>query len=396
MNDVIIAGIGQTPVEEHWDTSLRQLALQAIEAARRDAGGLQPQALFVGNMLAPEISRQAHLGALIADYAGLTGIEAATLEAAGASGGAALRAGYLAVASGLIDVALVVGVEKFTDQLGASVEAALATGGDSDYETVQGVTPTIQAALLMRRYLFEFNVPRSAFAGFPVVAHANGVGNPQAMFRKPLNAETYNRADMVSEPLNLFDVAPRADGAAALLLTRSDLLPVGYAHRQVRIAGSSLVSGTLAIHDRHDPLEFEVARLSVERACQKARITPLQADFLELYDAFSIYAALSLEAAGFAERGQGWRLAQPGGSGQNGDSPAPISLQGSLPVGTLGGLKARGNPGGATGVYQAVEAVLQLRGQAGLNQLPNPRRGLIQCLGGSGSTAATHILEGKD
>ena len=81
MSDVIIAGIGQTAVGEHWDTSLRELALQAIEAARRDAGGLQPQALFVGNMLAPEISRQAHLGALIADFVGLTGIEATTLEA---------------------------------------------------------------------------------------------------------------------------------------------------------------------------------------------------------------------------------------------------------------------------------------------------------------------------
>jgi acetyl-CoA C-acetyltransferase len=396
MSEVIIAGIGQTPVEEHWDTSLRQLALRAINLARQDAGGLQPQALFVGNMLAPEISHQAHLGALIADFAGLTGIEAATLEAAGASGGAALRAGFMAVASGLVDVALVVGVEKLTDMVGSSVEAALATGGDSDYETVQGVTPTIQAALLMRRYLYEFDVPRAAFAGFPLVAHANGVGNPQAMFRKPLNAEAYNRADMVSEPLNLFDVAPKADGAAALLLTRSDLLPAGYPHRQVRIAGSSLVTGALALHDRHDPLEFRAAHLSVERACQKARITPLQVDFLELYDAFSIYAALSLEAAGYAERGQGWRLAQPGGSGQNGNSPAPISLHGTLPLGTLGGLKARGNPGGATGVYQAVEAVLQLRGQAGQNQLPNPRRGLIQCLGGSGATAVTHILEGID
>ncbi len=396
MNEVIIAGIGQTSVEEHWDTSLRELAQQAIQAARQDAGGLQPQALFVGNMLAPEISRQAHLGALIADFAGLTGIEAATLEAAGASGGAALRAGFMAVASGLVDVALVVGVEKFTDMVGASVEAALATGGDSDYETIQGATPVIQAALLMRRYLYEFDVPRSAFAGFPLVAHANGAGNPHAMFRKPLNAEAYNRADMVSEPLNMFDVAPRADGAAALLLTRSELLPAGYAHRQVRIAGSSLVSGRLALHDRDDLLDFSAARLSVERACQKARITPLQVDFLELYDAFSIFAALSLEAAGYAERGQGWRLAQPGGSGQNGNSPAPISLQGTLPVGTLGGLKARGNPGGATGVYQAVEAVLQLRGLAGQNQLSHPRRGLIQCLGGSGSTAVTHILEGID
>jgi acetyl-CoA C-acetyltransferase len=137
-------------------------------------------------------------------------------------------------------------------------------------------------------------------------------------------------------------------------------------------------------------LAFEAARLSVERACQKAHITPLQVDFFELYDAYSIYAALSLEAAGFAEKGQGWKLAQ------NGGAPAAISLQGSMPISTLGGLKARGNPGGATGVYQAVEATLQLRGQAGVNQLSKPRRAMVQCLGGPASTAVTHILEAFD
>ena len=90
MTDIVIAGIGQTEVSEHWGVSLRELALRAIQAAQQDAGGLQPQALFVGNMLAPSLSRQAHLGSLVADFAGLTGIEAMTIEAAGASGGAAL------------------------------------------------------------------------------------------------------------------------------------------------------------------------------------------------------------------------------------------------------------------------------------------------------------------
>ena len=383
MTDVVIAGIGQTPVGEHWDISLRELALTASEAARQDAGGLQPQALFVGNMLAPHLSRQAHLGALIADFTGLTGIEAVTLEAAGASGGAALRMGYLAVASGQADVALVLGVEKFTDQLGSTVDEALATTGDSDYEAVQGLTPTAQAALLMRRYLHEFEVRREAFAGFPITAHANAVANPNAMFRKAISASTYERAGMVSEPLNLFDVAPNADGAAALVLTRPELLPPGFPQPLIYVAGSSIVTDTLALHDRPDPLAFHAARLSVERACQQARITPLQVDLFELYDAYSIYAALSLEAAGFASRGQGWQLAQNG----------QIGLQGSLPISTFGGLKARGNPGGASGVYQAVEAVLQLRCQAGANQVPEARRALIQCLGGPASTAATHVLE---
>ena len=383
MTEVVIAGAGQALVGEHWDLSLRELAFQAIEAAQVDSGSLRPQALFVGNMLAPQVSMQAHLGTLIADFAGLTGIEAMTLEAAGASGGAALRSGYMAVASGQADVALVVGVEKFSDKVGTDIDAALATATDSDYEAIHGITPTAQAAMLMRRYLHEFDVPRRGFAGFAVTAHANGAGNPHAMFRKAIKPETYERAGIVADPINLFDAAPNADGAAALVLTRPELLPANFNHALVRISGSSLVTDTLALHDRKNPLDFEAARLSVQRACQKAHITPLQVDFFELFDAYSIFAALSLEAAGFAARGQGWKLAEKG----------QLSLQGTLPISTMGGLKARGNPVGATGVYQAVEAVLQLRGQAGVNQLPNARRGMVQCLGGPASTAATHILE---
>ena len=383
MTNVVIAGIGQTEVGEHWGISLRELALTAIEAARRDAGGLQPQALIVGNMLAPALSHQAHLGSLVADFAGLSGIEAMSIEAAGASGGAALRAGFLAVASGEADVALVVGVEKFTDQVGSPIEAALSSTTDSDFESIHGMTPTAQAALMMQRYLHEFDVPRQAFAGFSLTAHANGAGNPNAMFRKAISLDAYNKAGVVSEPLNMFDVAPNADGAAALMLTRPEMLPPGFPHPLVRIAGSSLATDTLALHDRPDPLTFQAAFISIERACRQAKITPLQVDLFELYDVYSIFAALSLEAAGFAGRGEGWKLAQDGALG----------LNGSLPIATLGGLKARGNPGGATGVYQAVEATLQLRGDAGPNQIPGARRALVQSFGGPASSVVTHVLE---
>ena len=383
MTDVVIAGIGQTPVGELWDISLRELAFNAIEAAVQDSGGLRPQALFVANMLASSLSNQAHLGALVADFAGLSGIEAATIEAAGASGGAALRQAYLTVSAGAADVVLVAGVEKMTDKIGSEVEAAIASAIDSDFEAVQGLTSTTQAAMLMRRYMHEFNAPRQAFAGFAVTAHANGANNPNAMFQKAISSEIYQRAGVVSDPLNMFDVAPNADGAAALVVCRTDLLPPAYPHPLVRISGSSIVTDTLAIHDRSDPLNLDAARLSVERACRQAGIVPEDVDLFELHDAYSIYAALSLEAAGFAERGQGWQLAQDG----------EIGLQGSIPVATAGGLKARGNPGGASGAYQVVEAVLQLRGQAGANQVANARRALVQCLGGPAASAATHVLE---
>jgi acetyl-CoA C-acetyltransferase len=383
MAQVVIAGIGQTPVGEHWDISLRELAFQAIEAAQHDSGGLRPQAVFVGNMLSPELSHQAHLGALIADFAGLRGVEAMTLESGGASGGAALRMGYLSVVSGETDVALVVGVEKFTDVVGSKVEAALASAHDSDYEAAHGLTPTAQAALLMRRYIHEFDVPRSAFAAFPYIAHANGAKNPNAMFRRAIKIGTYERAVIVSDPLNMFDIAPNADGAAALILTRPELLPPDSPHPLVRISGSALATDTLALHDRADPLQFPAAKLSVERAIQNAGINLGQVDLFELYDAYSIYSLLSLEAAGFSEPGRGWRLAQD----------SYLGLNGKLPIATFGGLKARGNPGGATGIYQAVEATLQLRGQAGENQVPGAQTALIQCLGGPASSAAAHVLQ---
>lgn len=386
MTDVVIAGIGQTPVGEHWDISIRELALQAIEAAISDAGGIQPQALFVSNMLAPALSGQAHLGTLVADFAGLTGIEAVTVEGAGASGGLALRQAYMMVSAGAADAVLVCGIEKLTDKTGSGVEAAISSAVDSDYEAVQGLTPTAQAALIMQRYLHEFDLGHESLAGFPVTAHANGVSNPNAMFRRAIKVESYTRAGTASDQMNMFDIAPNADGSAALLLTRRDLLPPPYTRPLVRISGSSSVSDTLALHDRTDPLTFQAARLSAERALRQAGILPADIDFFELFDAYSIYAALSLEAAGFAERGAGWQLARDG----------KINLDGSLPISTFGGLKARGNPGGATGIYQVVEAVTQLRGKAGDNQVKDARRALVQCLGGPASSAATHVIERVD
>jgi acetyl-CoA C-acetyltransferase len=386
MTDVVIAGIGQTEVGEHWEISLRDLAFAAMQEAIKDAGGIKPQSLFVGNMLAPNLSNQAHLGVLLADYGGLLGIEAVTVEAAGASGGAALRQGYLAVASGLVDVVLVVGVEKFTDKVGPGVDAALATTSDSDFEAVQGMTPAAQAALLMKRYMHEHQVPPEGFAGFALTAHENGAGNPCAMFRKAIKPETYARAEMVSDPLNMFDMAPNADGAAAVVLTRRELLPENFSYPLVKIAGSASSSDTLALHDRKDILFFDTAQISTGKAMKQAGVLLEDIHLFEYHDVFSIYAALQLEAVGFAIKGSGWKLAAAG----------EIGLKGKIPCATLGGMKARGFPGGAAGVYQAVEGVIQLRGQAGPNQVPDSKTALIQSLGGPASTAVSHILQRLD
>ena len=382
-NSVVIAGVGMMPVGEHWELSLRHLALEAMTAAQADAGGLRPQAIYVANMLAPALSGQSHLGALLADFAGMRGVEAATIEASGASGGVAARQAYLAVASGAMDVALVLGIEKVTDKAGGQVQAALATATDSEYEAVQGVTPGAQAALLMQRYLYEHEAPRDSLAGFSLTAHQNAVTNPNAMFRRAIKREQYLKAPVVGEPLNTFDVAPLADGAAALIVARASALPNGHDRPQIRIAGSATATSALALHDRPDPLVLAAAAKSASDALLQSELTTDDMDLFELHDSFSIFGALSLEAAGFAERGNGWKLAQNGN----------ISLSGNIPIATFGGSKARGDPGAATGVYQLAEATLQLQKQANENQVSDASAAMVQCLGGSGATASTHILQ---
>jgi len=381
LRDVSIIGIGQTEVGEHWGKSLRHLAGDAVLAAMRDAGIERADALYVGNMLSGELNGQEHLGALIADFVGLRGVEAVKIEAACGSGAAAVRMGYLAVASGLLDVVIVVGVEKMTDQKGAVTTAGLAMAADAEYEVVNGISFVSLNALLMQRYMHEYGVQHEDFAGFPINAHKNAATNPYAMFRKPISLEAFKRARMVAAPINLMDSSPVADGAAAVVLAPSDVArrfqPVS-----VRIIGSANATDSLAVHDRRDPLFLSAAALSAQRAYRQAGIGPNDVDFFELHDAFSITAALSLEAAGFAERGRGVYLAKDG----------EIALDGRIPICTFGGLKARGHPVGATGVYQIVEAVLQLRHLAGPNQVKNARIGMTQNIGGSGATVITHIL----
>jgi len=382
MTEVVIAGIGQTPVGEHMDVSLRTLAARAIQAAIADAGGLKPQSMYIGNFLASVLSGQSNLGALFTSNSGLEGIEGITVEAAGASGAAAFRMAYLAVESGFVDTAIVVGAEKCTDVLSEDLETAMMQSVEYDYEVSGGLTLTAQAALLTQRYIHEYGLPADGLAEFSLLAHANAVNNPNAMYRRAISPELYARGGMVSTPLNMFDVAPYADGAAAIVLTRSRMLPKGAAKPAVRVVGSSLVTDSLALHDRHNLLAFRAAELSVERACRQAGIMPQDVDFFELFDAFTIYALLSLEAAGFARHGQGWKLGKEG----------KLALDGEMPISVMGGLKGRGHPVGATGVYQIVEAVQQLRGQVGENQIAGAKRAMVQALGGAASTAVTHVL----
>lgn len=378
MRPVAILGIGQTKIDEHWNKSLKELAGEAAFNALNEAGIQRADALFVGNMLSPIISHQNQLGTHIADWVGMWGAEATKIEAACGSGAAAFRAGLMAVAAGEADSALVVGVEKMTDKAGHDVTSALATAADADHEGEQGVSFVGLNALVMRRYMHEYGWKHADFAPFSINAHNNAMHNPFARLHQKITLEQFEKSSMVATPINLLDASPIGDGAAAAVIVPAEKLT----GRRIVVAGSASATDTIAIHSRREPLFLSAAYSSARQAYAQAGVTAENIDVFELHDAFSIMAALSLEACGFAERGQGPRLGLDN----------EIHPKGRVPVCTRGGLKARGHPVGATGMYQIVEVVQQLRGECGESQVADARVGMAQNIGGSGATILTHIL----
>jgi acetyl-CoA C-acetyltransferase len=378
MRSVAIIGIGQTKIDEQWDKSIQQIAVEAIRAALLDAGRESAEALFLGNMMAGIINSQNNLALLVADWAGLK-IPAIKLDAACGSGGATLRSGLMAVASGELDSALVVGVEKMTDRHPHEVTNALATAADADYEVEMGLSFVGLNALIMRRYMHDYGWKHADFAPFAINAHANAMHNPYARLHQKITLEDFEKSAMIATPVNLLDASPIGDGAAALYIVPADSVQ---GSNRFLIAGSASATDTIAVHSRSDPLFLTAAYKSARAAYQQAGVGCEDIDVFELHDAFTIMSALSLEACGFVERGQGPRLGLDG----------HLSPAGRLPVMTRGGLKARGHPVGATGIYQVVEVVQQLRGECGETQVPEARIGMAQNIGGSGATILTHII----
>lgn len=386
MNEVFIAGIGRTPVTRGTDQRPEKLGADAIRASLEDAGiaAQDIDALFVGNMASGILSGQMQLAALIAEQSGLAGLEAMTIEAACASGSAAMRTGYMSVAGGMHRAVVVCGTEQLAHAPKDAATSALATAADYELEGSQNETFISLNATLMRLYLERYSLEAEQLAGFSLTAHANAMTNPYALFHKRITLDDYRASRIVVDPLRLYDISPICDGAAAIVLMNADAARALNRNRPaVRVIASSVATMPLALANREDPLDLAAVRTSAAAAFNQAGITRDKVDLLELHDAYTIMTALSLEACGYAEPGEGWRLADSAHTG----------LGGELPIATFGGLKARGHPVGATGAYQIAEACLQLRGEAGENQIKNAEYAMTQNVGGTASTVVNHVLQ---
>lgn len=382
MREVAVIGIGMTKWGELWEKSLRQNFVETALLALEDAGVSKIDSMYVGSMSPGLFIGQEHIASLLADYLGKTPLPATRVESACASGGLALRQGYIEVASGLSDIVLVGGVEKMTDVSGNEATYALGTAADQEYEGFHGITFPGLYALIARAHMERYGTTREQLAMVAVKNHDNGSMNPLAQYPYKITVEAVLNSVLVADPLRVLDCSPITDGAAAVIL--SSLSTARKLKKPlVKIIGTGHATDTISLSSRKDITWLESTFQAAQQAYKMSGKKPKNIDLVEVHDCFTIAEICVTEALGFFEPGKGGEAVQKG----------LTSLKGKIPVNASGGLKAKGHPVGATGVAQAIEIVKQLRGDAGQRQVKKARVGMTQNMGGSGGSALVHIFE---
>ncbi len=375
---VYLIGAGLTKVGNHWDKSLRHLAAEAALAALEDASVEDVDYIVVANALSGVINAQENLASYIATHLGMVGTPAVKVEAAGASGGAAIVLAKSLVMSGFANKVLVVGVEKMTDY--TSLEdstSALSTFIDSEYEAFSGGTLESMHAMMMRAYMKKYGVPKEEFSHLPLLMHENASTTPHAQLRFKLKPQSYASSPVIAEPVTMLDLAPISDGAAAVVLSKD----VGR-EGSVEIVSSGQATDTISIYRREDLTQLPSVRAAFKRALEAS--PDFKPDFYVIHDYSSVMGYVEVEELGLAERGKASLLFSNGEARRDG----------STPINPEGGLKARGNPVGATGVYQMAEAFLQITGRAEGWQVPGAKSGLVLSVGGLGANSVVHLVRG--
>ena len=385
MRDVAIIGVGLMKWGELWEKSHRDIFVEAALNAIDDAKIDKIDSMYIGCMTSGLFVGQEHLGSVLTDYLGQKNIPATRVESACASGGLAVKLGFLEVASGMSNVVLAGGVEKMTDVDGGGATAALATAADAEYEVFNGVTFPGLYAMIARAHMNRFGTTREQLAKVAVKNHKNGVLNPYAQYQMNITVDGVINSVMVADPLRILDCSPITDGAAAVIMCDMETAKSVSDKPGVQIIGVGHATDTIALHSRKDITVLDATVKAAQQAYKMAGVQPKDIDVAEVHDCFSIAELVVSEDLGFFEKGKSGAAVDEGRTEINGD----------MPINTSGGLKSKGHPVGATGVAQVIEIVKQLRGEADKRQVKDAKIGLTQNMGGSGGSSVIHILKGE-
>lgn len=386
MRKVYVAGIGSTTFGRHAETNIGSLAILAADAAIRESGLDRKEiaALYLGNFVSGPLTGQEVLAGLVADGLGLQQIPCTKVEGACASGGIAFRHAYLAIATGLCDVAIAVGVEKMTHASSADVTGALNCAMDNRSDGVSGLTFPGLFGLAWQRHAELYGTDRAQVSAVVKKNKRNGLLNRLAQLGADLDDEAILASAAICDPLRLFDCCPASDGAAAVVLISEDYLSAITA-QAVEILASAQTRGSARIAGHADICSFEATVVAARQAFASSGVGPGDVDLVELHDCFSIAEIIDSEDLGLVPRGQGGAYAKEGRTAVGGD----------IPINPSGGLLSKGHPVGATGIGQIYESVLQLRGQHA-NQVKDAGIAMTHNLGGTGVACTVNILRRLD
>ena len=384
LRDVAIIGCGMTKFGRLDGKGLIDLLSEASLKAIDDADSENKyfDSVYVANFAAGELTHQTAIASALVDQLSLLPAAADRIENGPASGGSAVKNGFLAVASGVYDLVLVVGGEKMTHVDTDIITDIVATMSQPEAEYVHGVTLPSLAAMFTQLYMQRHGVTERDLALVAVKNHSNALKNPYAHLQKAATIGGVMNSVMVSDPLRLYHCCPISDGAAAVVLCPADQAKK-YSDTPVRIAGFGQATDTHAVHEREDPTVLKAVQLASKRAFEMAKLNPCDIDVAELHDAFVILEIAESEDAGFFKKGDGAKALEEG----------KTALDGELPINPSGGLKARGHAIGATGVAQIVELTWQLRSEAGERQVKGAERAYCCNFGGFGNNVVAHVLE---
>lgn len=384
MREVAIIGVGLTRFGERWEHGLRDLMAEAGLNAINDANISSDdiEMLYGGVMASGRFVGQEHIAALLADQLGFKNIPAVRVENACASGGTALRQGFITVASGIHDIVAVGGVEKMTDVTTSEATTALGGAGDQEWELGQGITFPGLYALMAKRHMHDYGTTEEQMAAVAVKNHKNAVKNKYAQFRREITIDEVMRSKPVADPLKVFDCSPISDGAAALILAPLEIAKK-FNDTPIKILASTQATDSLSLAERDSITGLRATQIAGERAFAQAKIKPKDINVVEVHDCFTIAEIMAMEDLGFYKKGTAAKAIASG----------ETALGSKLSVNTSGGLKGCGHPVGATGVKQAVEVVMQLRGDATDRQVNGAEIGMTHNVGGSGATSVVHIMK---
>ncbi|MEX2706736.1 MAG: thiolase domain-containing protein [Candidatus Freyrarchaeum guaymaensis] len=387
MRDVYVIGVGMTKFGNFptWP-GVKEMGEEACFNAMKDANVTPKdiEAGYCGVVGGIGRSQGPLAGNLAMKQVGVAGVPITRCENGCASSSTAFREAWIAVAAGLYDVALVLGVEKMAGLPTRMMLKAMSQGSDMEIEGAMGMTFPGVFGMVAMRHMHNYGTTREQLALVSVKNHHNATMNPHAHYPKEVTVEKVLGSPMIAYPLSLLDCCPVSDGAAAAVIASGDVARK-YTDTPIKILTAVQKSGTFL--DTLDISTFDITVRAAKEAYRAARLEPKDIDLAEVHDCFTIAEILHNEDLGFFKKGEGGKAVEEG----------ETEINGKVTINASGGLLAKGHPVGATGVAQICELVWQLRGEAGARQVDGAEIGLAHCMGnfshGDGGTCNITILK---